>query len=63
MKTFTEEFSSDEILSLEYILRGYEKELRHRAISLEPGAPEDEGILKSADQVAALRAKVKQAAG
>lgn len=63
MKTFTVEFSSDEIINLEDILRDYEEELRHRAISFEPGAPADEGMLKSADQVAALRDKVKQAAG
>lgn len=63
MKTFTVEFSSDELINLEDILQDYEEELRHRAISLEPGAPDNEGILKSADQVAALRAKVKQAAG
>jgi len=63
MKTFTVEFSSDELINLEDILRDYEEELRHRAISLEPGALDNEAILKSADQVAALRAKVNQAAG
>ena len=63
MKTFIVEFSSDEIANLEDILRDYEEELRHRAISLELGTPDDEGMLKSADQVAALRAKVNQAAG
>ena len=63
MKTYIVEFSADEIINLEGILRDVEEELRHRAISLEPGAPEDEGMLTSADQVAALRAKVTQAAG
>lgn len=61
MKTYTVQFSTDEIINLEDILRDYEEELRYRAISLEPGAPDNEGILKSADQVAALRDKVKQA--
>lgn len=63
MKTITVEFNSDEIINLEEILRDYEEGLRHRAISLEPGAPDNDGMLKSADQVAALRAKVNQAAG
>ena len=63
MKTITVVFNSDEIINLEEILRDYEEELRHRAISLEPGAPDNDGMLKSADQVAALRAKVNQAAG
>lgn len=63
MKIFTVQFSTDEIINLEDILRDYEEELRHRAISLEPGASDNGGILKAADQVAALRDKVKQAAG
>jgi len=62
MKTFIVEFSADEILNLEDILRDAEAELRHRAVSLEPGAPDDEALLSSADQIAALRAKVTQAA-